>query len=120
MPLNVPLQAEAAVGGQNIGRLTLKDPVRIKFDAFPFQKYGTAAGYVAVISQDAFAPDSREAAAAANGADFYKVRVALGAMSMRGLPQGFTLFPGMGVQAEIKTGRRRVISYFPLSAAAGL
>lgn len=108
VPLDVPLEAEVAVEGQDIGRLGLQQTARIKFNAFPFQKHGTAEGQVRVISEDIFAPDPKTPGAPA----FYRVRLALGALALRDLPPDFHLMPGMGLQAEIKTGRRSVISYF--------
>lgn len=125
VPLDVPLEAEVAVAGRDIGRLALSDTARIKFDAFPFQKYGTMQGRVRVISEDAFAADSRSnstpaAGRAPDAASFYRLRLSLGAPTLRDLPAGFQLIPGMGVQAEIKTGRRSVLSYFLYPFLRGL
>jgi hemolysin D len=72
---------------------------------------------VRVISEDAFprdgqpeAPDrsTDEKAALA----FYKTRIHLQSTTLRNVPEGFRLMPGMKVRAEIKVGRRSVISYF--------
>ncbi|WP_082222376.1 HlyD family type I secretion periplasmic adaptor subunit [Mesorhizobium loti] len=108
VPLNVPLEAEVSVAAKDIGRLAGDEPVKIKFDAFPFQMHGTASGRIRMISQDSFAPEEKGQAAA----PFYKARVALGDVTLRALPPGFHLIPGMTVQAEINVGRRTVISYF--------
>ncbi|QUS36892.1 HlyD family type I secretion periplasmic adaptor subunit [Falsirhodobacter algicola] len=110
VPQGVPLEAEVAVDGQDIGRLAVGDDVRIKFDAFPFQKFGTAEGAVRMISQDAFAHDENTAN---NGAPaFYRVRIAVEESELRHVLPGSSMIPGMGVQAEIKSGTRRMISYF--------
>lgn len=111
VPLNVPLEAEVAVAAKDIGRLASDDPARVKLDAFPFQKHGTATGSVRTISQDAFAPQE-DTPAQHQGASFYKVRVQLDEVKLRSVPDDFHLIPGMTVEAEIKTGRRSVISYF--------
>ncbi|MHA6688239.1 HlyD family type I secretion periplasmic adaptor subunit [Mesorhizobium sp. A556] len=108
VPLNVPLEAEVSVAAKDIGRLAGNEPVKIKFDAFPFQKHGTVSGRIRMISQDSFAPEEKNQATA----PFYKMRVALGGMTLRALPPSFHLIPGMTVQAEINVGRRTVISYF--------
>ena len=47
VPLDGTLEAEVMVEGKDIGHLKVGQPVRVKFDAFQFQKYGTAAGTVA-------------------------------------------------------------------------
>lgn len=117
VPLNVPLEAEVAVPANDIGRLAGDDPARIKFDAFPFQKHGTVQGRIRMISQDSFAPEER----GQSPAPFYKVRLALGDLTtLRSLPADFHLIPGMTVQAEVKVGRRSVISYFLYPLLRGL
>ena len=121
VPLDVPLEAEVAVAARDIGHLALNDPARLKFDAFPFQKYGTLEGKVVSISQDSFAPQSASGSAATAGAGaFYKVRLALGPMQLRGLPTAFRLLPGLTIEAEINAGKRSVISYFLYPLTRGL
>jgi HlyD family secretion protein len=117
---SVVRDAEVAVASKDIGQIASDDTARVKFDAFPFQKHGTADGKVRNISQDAFAPGQQGEQHQQNTAPFYKVRVALGDMNLRNLPQGFRLIPGMTVQAEIKTGQRTIISYFLYPLLRGL
>jgi HlyD family secretion protein len=111
VPLNVPLEAEVSVAASDIGHLAVGDPARMKFDAFPFQKHGTIEGKVLSISQDSFARQDGPAGQSQAPA-FYKVRLALGQMQLRDLPENFHLLPGLTVEAEINAGRRTVISYF--------
>ena len=59
-PRDAPLQAEVNVEGRDIGQVQVGQRVRVKLEAFPFQKYGTASGEVRVISQDAFAPEAKK------------------------------------------------------------
>ncbi len=118
VPLGVPLEAEVSVAGSDIGHLATHDPARIKFDAFPFQKHGTMEGTVTSISQDAFAPQS--AAGAAVKPAYYRVRLSLGDITLRDLPEGFTMLPGMTIAAEINAGERSVISYFLYPLIRGL
>jgi multidrug efflux pump subunit AcrA (membrane-fusion protein) len=42
---------------------------------------------------------------------FYKVRVAIDELKMRGVPGGFQLKPGMTVAADIKVGERPLLTY---------
>jgi hypothetical protein len=53
------LQAEINVAGRDIGQVSVGQSVRIKFEAFPFQKYGIGSGAVRVISQDSISPDPK-------------------------------------------------------------
>ncbi len=119
VPLDVPLEAEVAVAAKDIGLIASDDTARVKLDAFPFQKHGTANGTVRIISEDAFGPGG-EGERREGGAPFYKVRVAFDAAGLRNLPQGFRLIPGMTVQAEIRTGQRTIISYFLYPLLRGL
>jgi len=128
VPLDTPLQAEVDVDSKDIGEVAVGQPVRIKFDAFPFQKYGTASGTVRVISRDSFTPDtSADAAGHASreamvhlAKPFYRLLVDLTDMQLRGLPKEFQMIPGMTLTAELKAGRRSVISYFLYPLLRGL
>ncbi|WDR06217.1 HlyD family type I secretion periplasmic adaptor subunit [Devosia rhodophyticola] len=118
VPLNVPLEVEVSVAGNDIGHLTTGDAARIKFDAFPFQKHGTVEGHVTSISENSFAKQAN--ADQAGGAAFYKVRIALGEDELRNVPATFRMLPGMTVAAEIHAGERSVISYFLYPLIRGL
>jgi hemolysin D len=118
VPRNVPLQAEINVAGRDIGQVSVGQSVRIKFEAYPFQKYGTGTGVVRVISQDAFSSDAKGAAQIT--APQYRVLVELRETHLR-LPQDRAqLIPGMSVTAELKVGRRSVASYFLYPLLRGL
>ena len=51
---------------------------------------------------------------------FYKARVALSDPQLRDVPKDFKLIPGMALQAEIRTGKRSVLSYFLYPIMRGL
>lgn len=120
VPRDVPLQAEVNVEGRDIGQLALGQAVRIKFEAFPFQKYGTATGEVRVISQDTFSPDPKAEGARRAPAPYYRVLVDLSDTHLRLPPERLQLIPGMAVTAEMKVGKRTVISYFLYPLLRGL
>ncbi|MGY3614416.1 HlyD family type I secretion periplasmic adaptor subunit [Bradyrhizobium sp. USDA 10063] len=120
VPRDVPLQAEVNVEGKDVGQVSVGQPVRIKFDAFPFQKYGTAKGEVRVVSQDSFPPDPKAEGAHRPTAPYYRVLVDLSDTHLR-LPEERAQFiPGMAVTAEMKVGRRSVMSYFLYPLLRGL
>ncbi len=118
VPSDSSIEVEVEVETRDIGRIRTGDAVRVKLDAFPFQRHDTLPGMVRVISEDAhqrnnnpeaildLSPDEKPATA------FYKTRVSLLGTTLRNVPDGFRLMPGMKVRAEIKVGRRSVISYF--------
>lgn len=111
------IEAQVEVESKDIGRIRTGDTVRIKLDAFPFQRHDTLPGKVRVISEDAFQRNNPEALINSSpdqeaGVAFYRARIALLATKLRNVPEGFRLMPGMKVRAEIKVGKRSVISYF--------
>ncbi len=112
---DAPLEAEVNVDGTDIGEMAVGQPVRIKFDAFPFQKYGTASGTVRIISQDAFTSEERDERHGRVPLH-YRVRVQLTDVRLRSAPERVRLLPGMSLRAETKVGQRTVMSYllYPL------
>jgi HlyD family secretion protein len=120
VPRDVPLQAEIRVEGKDIGRVAAGQLVRIKFDAFPFQKYGTGTGTVRVISRDAFAPEAKGEVAAHVTPPYYRILADINDARLRDLPEKFQMIPGMTVTAELNAGSRSVISYFLYPLMRGL
>lgn len=119
VPLDAPLEAEVAVSTQDIGRIAIDSQARIKVDAFPFQKFGTASGTIRIISQDAFSPTDKDRSAG-RVVPFYKARVLLSDIALYKGGQPVQLLPGMTVSTEVKVGRRTVISYFLYPLLRGL
>ena len=120
VPRDVPLQAEVNVEGRDIGQVSVGQPVRIKFEAFPFQKYGTGTGTVRVVSQDSFAPDPKAEGARRTTAPYYRVLVDISDAHLRLPSERIHMIPGMAVTAEMKVGRRSVMSYFLYPLLRGL
>jgi HlyD family secretion protein len=120
VPANVPLEAEVLIESKDIGQVSVGQPVKIKFDAFPFQKHGTGSGAVRVISRDAFTSEGKENGSRGPSSLYYKARIKLSEIELRSLPNGSHLLPGMAVQAEIQTAKRSVISYFLYPLIRGL
>lgn len=116
IPLDSEIEAEVHVQSKDIARIRIGDSVRVKLDAFPFQRHDTLPGNVRVISEDSFLHGGAEMVRSQAEDDsegaFYRTRVNLLSTQLRDVPKGFRLQPGMKVRAEIKVGTRRVISYF--------
>jgi len=124
IPLDAPLEAEVRLSPLDIGIVKVGDEVRLKLDAFPFQRHGTAKGVVTTISADAFHPNrnggSPDAAKAEAATPFHKARIKLLDTNLRNVPDDYRLLPGMTVTAEIKVGNQRVISYLLWPIMKGL
>lgn len=116
IPVNSTIEAEVNIQSKDIARIRTGDSVRIKLDAFPFQKHDTLPGEVRVISENSVLRNGAGMAPAQvvnerEGA-FYQTRIRLLSTELKKVPEGFRLQPGMKVRAEIKVGNRSVISYF--------
>lgn len=112
VPLNAPLEVEIEIQGKDIARVRDSDSVRVKVNTFPFQKHGTINGSIRTISYGAFEKQSANPAAPDAGAN-YIARVSMEyPIKLENVPDDFQLVPGMTVQAEVKVGKRKVISYF--------
>lgn len=111
VPLEAPLEAEVRLSPLDIGLPKIGDEVRIKLDAFPFQRHGIARGEVVTISADAFRPARGDDLQRADATPYHKARIRLVDITLRNVPAHYRLLPGMTVTAEIKIGERRVISY---------
>lgn len=118
VPLSDRLEADVQIDASDIGYLRMKDAVTIKIDAFPFQRHGTLAGRIKLISQDAF---HREPGSSAAFENYYRARVVPGKQPLKNLPAGARLLPGMTVTAEMVVGKRSVLSYmlWPLTKGFG-
>lgn len=117
---NVPLRAEVRVDEKDVAKLNIGQLVRIKLDAYPFQKYGTLEGEVRVISRDSFVPEARTEIASQSPLSFYRVLVDLRDTQSAERSKEILAIPGMGVTAEMKVGNRSVISYFLYPLLRGL
>ena len=122
VPINVPLEAEVSINTRDIGRVAVGKEARIKLDAYPFQKYGTATGEVRTISQDTFLTGQQEQTATPGQppAPFFKARILLADTRLNATDVPVRLLPGMTVSTEIKVGNRTVISYFLYPLLRGL
>jgi hemolysin D len=104
VPGEHPLEVEAMLDNKDIGFVRPGQEVSVKLETFPYTLYGAIPGVVLDVSRDAIADEKRGL--------LYAVRVQLARsrITVDGaeVPLGF----GMVAHVEIKTGQRRVISFF--------
>jgi hemolysin D len=103
VPSGSEVEVEAMVLNKDIGFVREGQPVRVKFEAFPFTDYGWIDGTVTTISRDAV-QDERLGLV-------YSARIHLSRNYIQLGDRRQTVGPGMAVQAEVRTGRRRIIQY---------
>ena len=117
VPQDDILRAEVWVTNEDIGFVRPGQPVKLKFAAFPFQKYGMVEGTVDHVSADAAdnaagtgtAPNERAASQAPPLR--YKALVTLQRMALEMDGRRFALSAGMQSNAEIRLGTRTVMEY---------
>jgi hemolysin D len=129
VPVDSFIEIEAMVSNRDIGFVHPGQEVEVKVDTFNFTRYGLLAGTVESVSQDSMARskpvgsgragiDSADSSSEPAGQEMvYPARILLKQTTMNIDGRDVPLTAGMAVTAEIKTGRRRVISYLlsPLS-----
>lgn len=117
VPTDVPLEVEVNISGRDSGFVHVKDPVSIKFDTFPFSQYGMADGTVRIVSPDSFTAQSESRNPTSplmplqSTEPFYRARISIDHVGLHDVPQGFRIIPGMPITADIKVGKRTVLSY---------
>ena len=128
VPDGTPLIVEATLSNQDIGYAKVGQPVEVKVDTFPFQKYGALKGTLIWIS-----PDAEDRNAASNDSDtrsgsatsnansnslpnnagyVYKVHIKPEQTTFIVDGKDTPIQAGMTVQADIVTDHRRVIEFF--------
>ena len=108
VPLEALLEAEVKIDASDISNVNVGDPVRVKIDAFPFQKHGIVEGSISRISQDTTSNSSDDKK---NTFGFYTARVTLKEISLDNLNKPLKVLPGMTLTGEIVVGKRSIFSY---------
>jgi len=116
VPVASPLEVDARIAGADVGYVREGQKVTIKFDTFPYVRYGTAEGTVRTLSADSFvasedAPRATSATSVYQVPPYYKTRIAIDQINMHDVPGGFQLKPGMPVTADVKAGKRNILAY---------
>jgi membrane fusion protein len=115
VPNEANLVAELFAPSRAVGFVAVGDEVRLRYAAYPYQKFGHARGTVTSVSATTVAGD-----AALGVEPTYRVAVALESQAIvaYGVPR--RLLPGMAVEADVLGERRRLYEWVlePLYALA--
>lgn len=122
LPEGSPLEAHLFAPSRSVGFIRVGQEVRLRYPAFPYQKFGSHRARVTSVSRSALAaaelgftpPDgSRE--------PLYRVKVALDAQTVSAYGREEPLQAGMQVEADVLLDRRRLIEWVfePLLSLAG-
>jgi HlyD family secretion protein len=105
-PKNSKLILKAQLPSQNSGFLEVGMPVKIKFDAYPYQDYGVMEGRVSWIS-----PNSRVQPHNQGNIETYDLDITLEQAYVQAGNQRVALTPGQTATAEVIIRQRRVIDF---------
>ncbi len=125
LPASSQLQAQLFVPAKSVGFVEEGQTVRIRYQAFPYQKFGQYTGTVSYVSKAQLTQESMPPGAPpplqADGAGVYRVTVKLGSQSITTYGKAQTLVAGMVLDADIKQDTRRLIEWIfePVYAIKG-
>jgi len=105
-PKGAPLVLRSQMSTRESGFLRLGMPVKIKFDAYPFQDYGIVEGRLSSIS-----PDSKITQTAQGPVETFELEIALNQTYIQTRNKRIPLTPGQSATAEVVVRQRRVIDF---------
>jgi hemolysin D len=120
VPSDAPLVAEVQIDNKDIGFVQIGQQAEIKLETFSFTRYGTIPASVQWVASDAVPIGQRNdsnaapiqtSTAAQPGQAVFPARLQIAANNMFVDGKRIKIGAGLNVNAEIKTGRRRVIEY---------
>jgi membrane fusion protein len=128
MPADAKLQAQLFAPSSAVGFVRATQPVQLRYQAFPYQKFGHHAGQVLQVSRTPLQaaelaglplPESLKAAPSAE--PLYRITVQLDEQAVRAYGQAQPLAAGMQLEADVLLDRRRIIEWIfePLFSVAG-
>ncbi|KVD44099.1 anibiotic ABC transporter [Burkholderia ubonensis] len=113
LPQGAQLEARLMVPSRAIGFVRPGARVVLRYEAYPFQKFGQQFGRVTAVSRTAFTP--QEVASLTGRTDvreqLYRVVVALDRQDIVAYGKREALRPGMAIEADVLIDKRRLIEW---------
>jgi membrane fusion protein len=104
VPSGAVLQAHLFAPSSAMGFVRPEQPVLLRYDAYPYQKFGHQTGHVLQVSRTPMP-------AGASGEPMYRITVALDRQAVAAYGQAQALSPGMQLEADVLLDRRRLIEW---------
>jgi membrane fusion protein len=120
VPEDMRFEVDLFVPARAIGFVQPGQPVRLRYDAFPFQRFGTYGGTVAAVAATMLAPRDVIGPIALHE-PAYRVKVALARQSIDAFGREVALQPDMTLSADIILEKRSLLEWLfePLLSARG-
>jgi membrane fusion protein len=123
VPADATLEAELWVPSRSIGFIAAGDEVMLRYQAYPYQKFGHQRGVVRRVGRNALGQRELQLGALGNNVSepHYRVVVALGRQRVTAYGRSEPLHSGMLLEADILGERRRLIEWIfePLYTLTG-
>jgi membrane fusion protein len=121
LPAGSELEAELYAPSHAAGFVRPGMPVLLRYQAYPYQKFGQARGRVREISASAMRPDELAPTLATSSAPLYRVRVTLDRQGVTAYGAEHALASGTALDATVLLERRRLYEWVlePLYTISG-
>lgn len=123
LPADARLEAELLVPSRAIGFIEPGDQVLLRYQAYPYQKFGHQQGRVKRISRSALNQSELQTllGSAASSEPLYRVTVSLARQAITAYGQVEPLRPGMVLEADVLGEKRKLIEWIfePLYSLSG-
>jgi membrane fusion protein len=121
IPEGGKLEAELLAPSRAIGFVRPGQEVKISLQAFPYQRFGTVAGRIRMVSTTVIAPSELVIQGLNIQEPTFRIRVALSREAIQAYGESYPLQPGMLVSADIVFDRRNLVQWLfdPIYAVAG-
>lgn len=110
LPMETTLEAHLLVPSRSIGFLTASQPVYMRQEAFPYERFGSQSGHIVEISKTLILP-GETALPIQLQEPAYRVTVKLDAQSIKAYGKEFPLQAGMMLDADIWLDRRKLYEW---------
>ena len=123
IPERAQLQAHLYAPSRAIGFIRKNDPVLLRYQAFPFQKFGHAYGTVLSVSQSALSASELTGMSLPSNTSepLYRITVMLARQTITAYGKPQALQPGMQVEADVLLEKRKLYEWVlePLYSVTG-
>src|SRR5690606_2366540 len=110
-PEGSDLEAELYVPSRAAGFIEPGQEVRLMYQAFPYQKFGTARGVVHLVSRTVLGPDEVAIPGLQVQEPVFRVKVKLESESVNAYGQEIPIQPGMSLTADVIIDRRTLLEW---------
>lgn len=118
-PRGATLEAELLVPSKSIGFVRPGQKVRLRYDAFPSQRFGSGEGVIVSVSRTVLSPSDLQVTGMTSAEPVFRVRVKLKTPYVSAYGVRYPLQPGLRLQADIIVSRTNLLRWIMEPLLAG-